>query len=57
MNTEKETKLTTRKTLFIMAMDLIVVIMKLLSLCAIRQKNKDYLSKKARITLLAVTCL
>lgn len=32
MNTEKETKLTTRKALFIMAMDLIVVIMKLLSL-------------------------
>ena len=32
MTTEKETKLTTRKALFIMAMDLIVIIMKLLSL-------------------------
>lgn len=33
MNTEKETKLTTRKTLFIMAMDSIVVMLKILSLC------------------------
>lgn len=32
MNTEKETKLTTRKTIFIMAMDLIVVTLKILSL-------------------------
>ena len=48
MNNEKETKLTTRKIIFIIAMDSIVVI---------RQENKDYLSRKARITLLAVTCL
>lgn len=38
MNNEKETKRTTRKTIFIIAMD-----------------SKDYLSRKVRITLLAVT--
>lgn len=32
MNTEKETKLTTRKIIFIIAMDSIVVILKILSL-------------------------
>lgn len=33
MNNEKETKRTTRKTIFIIAMDSIVVILKILSLC------------------------
>lgn len=33
MNTEKETKLTTRKIIFIITMDSIVVILKILSLC------------------------
>lgn len=42
MNNEKETKRTTRKTIT-------------LKHYAVRQENKDYLSRKVRITLLAVT--